>query len=373
MVARLAQRVYERGVKPIMFKFHPDKAHDFVVRLLFVTGKVPGLPAVVRKVLTRKHPEIEIDWKDMHFSSPVGLSAGLDKNGQLVPMMKSLGFGFSEVGSVTAKPCKGNDKPWFYRLPKTGSLVVHVGLANIGVKKVLERLHALPKKLQREYPTILSVARTNNKNASGVEEGIADYVASVKAAKKSPAIQMVEINISCPNAYGGQTYTTPTLLKKLLTAVDAVKVGKPVLIKLPVDLPWDNLRKLLEVIIKHDVAGVTVSNLTDDRSSVHPDDVLPDEVLGTLSGAPLRERSTELVGIIYKDYGDKLIIVGVGGVMSAQDAYDKIKAGATFVELVTGLIFRGPFLEEVNSGLVELLKADGYEHISEAVGKDSKN
>lgn len=356
-----------------MFRFHPDRAHDGVVKILFVCGKIPGFAWLFRKLINRRHEELEFEWRGMLFSSPVGLSAGLDKNGQTVPMMRALGFGFSEVGSVTAEPCKGNEKPWFYRLPKTGSLVVHVGLANIGVQKILARLHRLPASLQQDYPTILSVARTNSKDASGVDEGITDYVASIKAAKKSPAIQAVEVNISCPNAFGGCTFTTQPLLKKLLDAVDGVALGKSIFIKMPIDLDWKQTKALLDEAIKHDVTGVTLSNLTKRRDLValEDGDVLPDDIQGGLSGTPLRERSTELVRKVYKAYGDKLVIIGVGGVMSAEDAYEKIKAGATFVELVTGLIMRGPFIEEVNSGLVRLMKADGYTHISEAVGRDS--
>jgi len=351
-----------------MFLLSPDNAHSLVVNILAVSGRIPGVSAVVGVLLTRRHRTLETEWKGMKFSSPVGLSAGLDKNGQIVPMMRALGFGFSEVGSVTAEPCKGNDRPWFYRLPKTGSLVVHVGLANHGVKKILERLHAMPEKIQNNYPTILSVARTNSEDASGVEDGIVDYVTSIKAAKKSPAIQMVEVNISCPNAFGGQTYTTPELLDKLLAAIDKVKLKKPLFIKMPIDLSWPKTKKLLDVAVTHGVTGVTMSNLTKQREKVEFLEPLPDSVKGGLSGAPLRERSTELVAKTYKAYGDELIIIGVGGVMSADDAYDKIKAGATFVELVTGLIMKGPFIEELNSGLVELLKKDGYSHISEAVG-----
>lgn len=362
--------VYRRVVRPVLFKFHPDNAHSMVVSILHTSGKIPLVPQVTRRVLTRRNKELEINWKGMHFSSPVGLSAGLDKNAQLPTMMKSLGFGFSTVGSVTAEPCKGNEKPWFYRLPKTGSLVVHVGLANVGVKKVLQRLHALPQSVQTGFPKVLSIARTNSKEASGVEEGISDYTASIKAAKRSPAIQMFEVNISCPNAYGGQTFTTPELLDQLLSSIDKVKNKKPIFIKMPLDLAWKDTKKLLDVAVAHDITGVTVANLTKERGKIDFKEDLPDHIKGGLSGVPLRERSTELVRKIYKSYGDKLVIIGVGGVMSAEDAYEKIKAGATFVELITGLILKGPFIEEVNKGLVRLLKADGYEHISEAVGKE---
>lgn len=363
---------YKKVIKPVLFRFSPDVAHAQVLKGLTIAGSVPWVAKVVRKVSIRRLPELEIDWQGMHFSSPVGLSAGLDKNGRIVPMMQALGFGFSEVGSVTADICKGNEKPWFYRLPKTESLVVHVGLANEGVNPIVDRLEKLPQTIQSDFPKILSIARTNSKEASGVAEGIKDYIASAQRAKKSPAIQMIEINISCPNAHGGRTFTTPELLEKLLKALDAVKVGKPTFIKMPIDLSWAQTKELLDVIVRHHVTGVTMTNLTKERSLVDLKDDLPDSVEGSISGSPVRERSTEMVRRTYRSYGDKLTIIGVGGVMSAEHAYEKIKAGASFVELITGLIMNGPqFVEEVNRGLAKLLEADGYEHVWEAIGADA--
>lgn len=366
---KIAPTLYRRIAKPILFKMHPDKAHSFVVGVMYGAGRLPGVAWLTNKILTRRHPELVVEWRGLRFSSPVGMAAGLDKNGQMVRMGQAIGFGFTEVGSVTAEPCTGNPRPWFFRLPKTGSLVVHVGLANIGVKKVLERLAKLPRRVQTDFPTILSLARTNSREASGVEEGILDYTTSLREAKDSPAVQMLEINISCPNAYGGETYTTPELLEKLLSAVDGVGVKQPVLIKMPVDLPWEQNRALINVILHHQVAGVTVANLTHDRDPDVLRDELPDEVEGALSGVPVRAKSTALVSEIYRYAGDKLMIIGVGGVLSATDAYDKIRAGATLVELATGLVFNGPFLEELNSELVELLRRDGYDSVSEAVGE----
>lgn len=369
-MTKIAPTLYKKILKPILFAMSPDRAHGMIIHTMRFLGRVPGFAWLVRKMLVRDHPELQTEWRGMKFSSPVGLAAGIDKNGQVLPMMQAIGFGFTETGSVTAEVCYGNPRPWFYRLPETGSLVVHVGLANHGVKKILARLESLPLKVQKNFPTILSIARTNSKEASGCEEGIIDYITSLKATKKSPAVQMVEVNISCPNAYGGQTFTTPELLEMLLFEVDKVKVGKPVFVKMPVDLSWPETKALLDVIVKHDVAGVTMTNLTKQRDGRKIKDDLPESVKGGLSGALIRERSTALVRKTYKAYGDKLTIIGVGGVMSAEQAYEKIRAGATFVEIATGIIMNGPFLEEVNSGLVELLKKDGFSHISEAVGAD---
>ena len=369
--------LYKHVAKPVLFAFSPDQAHDMVIRLLSLAGGVPGFAGAVRAFSVSRHQELEVEWKGMYFSSPVGLSAGLDKSGRVVPMMKALGFGFSEVGSVTARPCKGNEKPWFYRLPHTESLVVHVGLANDGAEKVMRRLAKLPRPFREEYPTILSVARTNDEAASSDEAGIEDFVTTVRHAEASTAVQMIEINISCPNAFCGERFTDPALFKQLLRAIKKLKPSKPMLIKMPIDLSWKQTQKIIDVAAEFSmVSGLVFGNLKKDRSDVviHERDTLPETRLGGLSGAPTRAKSTELLRNTYQAYGDRFTLFGVGGVLSAEDAYEKIKAGASFVELVTGIIMNGPqFVEEVNAGLVRLLKADGFTHVSEAIGTSGRN
>ena len=368
-MTRLRTAFYRRVAKPVLFLTPPDSAHTFTMNTGQIIGNVPGALRVLRLINTRRRPQLETKWRGLHFSSPLGVSAGFDKNGQMVPVIQSIGFGFSTVGSVTAEYCAGNPRPWFHRLPKTQALVVHAGLPNQGVKRVLARLHKLPVRLQRNFPMVLSVARTNSKEASGIEVGIIDYITSVKAAKHSPVVSMIEINISCPNAYGGEAYTTPKLLEELLTSVDDVMAPQPVLIKMPVDLPWAEFKKLLNVIVKHNISGVTLANLTKNRNRVDFKEPLSDEIKGGLSGAPARNISTDLVRRTYKEYGDRLTIFGVGGVFTAEDAYEKIVNGASYVELVTGLIQNGPGVaEEINAGLQRLLKQDGFTHVSQAVG-----
>jgi len=362
--------LYQHIAKPVIFAFSPDQAHHMTMEFLALAGGVPGVAKTVEAFSVTKHPELEFVWRGMHFSSPVGLSAGLDKNGQAVPIMKAIGFGFSEVGSVTARPCEGNPKPWFYRLPKTKSLVVHVGLANKGIDVIISRLEKLPRLFREEFPTVLSIARTNDKRTSSDEAGIEDFIKSTKKALRSPAVQILELNISCPNAFCGERFTDPTLLAALLTRVADLKPHKPIFLKMPIELSWADTKKIIETArLSGVVQGLVYGNLKKDRSTVDFKEELPDTVKGNLSGAPTREQSTALVAKTRKVYGDVFTIVGVGGILTAEDAYEKIKAGATFVELITGLIMNGPqFIEEVNNGLVELLKRDGFSHISEAVG-----
>ena len=186
-MTKIRRFLYTRVAKPILFSFSPDQAHSMTMKLLSLAGGVPGLARTVRAFSVRRHPELESEWNGMHFSSPVGLSAGLDKNGEAVRLMKAVGFGFSEVGSVTARRCEGNPKPWFYRLPNTQSLVVHAGLANDGVDVILPRLERAAGRIGDTYPTVLSIARTNDEAASSDEAGLEDFMITVTKALASPA------------------------------------------------------------------------------------------------------------------------------------------------------------------------------------------
>lgn len=366
--------LYTRIAKPILFSFSPDQAHTMTINLLKMAGGVPGVSKAVRAFSVSKHVELEQDWMNMHFSSPVGLSAGLDKNGQAVPMMKALGFGFVEIGSVTARECSGNPKPWFFRLPKSKSLVVHAGLANHGVDVILPRLERLSRSFREDYPKIMSVARTNDQESASNKAGIDDFYYTFKKAKNSPAVQAFEINISCPNAFCGESFTKPELFRELLKKLETLKITKPVFIKMPIELPQGQLDEILKIAAESPmVTGLTFGNLRKDREGINLKDDLPPEVKGGLSGIPTRELSTKLIRDTYAKYGDRFKIIGVGGILNAKDAYEKIKAGASFVEIITGLIMNGPQLvEEINEGLVQLMKADGHAHISEAVGADHK-
>jgi len=303
------------------------------------------------------------------FPNPVGLSAGFDKNFELVPLVKSVGFGFMEGGSLTFQECAGNPKPWFYRLPKTKSLVVNAGLANKGVHAIIKTLQGYSPDTSTDFPLNVSIAKTNSPEAVSEDDAIADYIGSLEALQKARLGTMFTLNISCPNTYGGEPFTTPERLNHLLTAVDALKLAQPLFIKMPSDLAWPAFKMLLDVADKHNVAGVTISNLAKDRSNLDLKDPLPDSVKGNLSGKPTQALSNQLISKTYQAYKGRFTIIGAGGIFSAEDAYEKIKLGADLVELITGLIFEGPqLIGQINRGLVKLLKRDGYGNIAEARG-----
>lgn len=365
---------YRRAVKPVLFAQHPDRVHEAMIRMAKGVQRVPLVRDVLKVWAYRNDGALAQDIAGIHFRNPVGLSAGLDKNADTTGVMQRIGFGWMTAGSVTAVPCEGNPRPWFHRLKNSRSLVVHVGLANRGAVAVSRRIRKYPAKLFKHFPLAVSAAKTNSKAVVSDADGIKDYCTTLSLMSTEPNVAMLEINISCPNTYGGEPFTTPARLEALLSATDALGLQKPVFIKMPISLKWPQFRSLLDVIVEHSVAGVSVGNLLKDRSSAVLSDELPDEVAGNLSGAPCRALSTELVRRTYALYGKKLVIVGIGGIFSAEDAYEKIKAGASLVALVSGVIFEGPqLIGEINQGLVRLMKADGLTNIAEAIGRDTKS
>lgn len=360
---------YQKVAKPLMFRRKPDAVHKGLIRTAKGVQKVPGVRSLP-KLWSHRDSALETEVFGIQFRNPVGLSAGFDTTIELPMVMRSVGFGWMTGGSVTWGEYKGNDGPWFHRLPKSKSLVVNKGLASEGTPVVAERVKGYDGKLFDDFPLNVSVAKTNSKDAASDEAAIQDYCQSLAAFDSLEQVSLLEINISCPNTFGGEPFTTPERLEELLSAVDTLQLRKPVVVKMPINLPYDEFDELLAVIVKHGVAGVAIGNLLKDRSLAKLDDELPDSVKGNLSGKPNREITTKLIRRTYKKYGKKLAIIGIGGIMSAEDAYEKIKAGASLVALITGLIYEGPQLVgDINRGLVRLLKADGYAHISEAVGK----
>ena len=369
----ISRTTYRNIVKPILFKSSPDDVHATLLRMSRLRQKYPFTDSLVSKLLSYQNSAALSQSVDgIHFPNPVGLAAGFDKNIELAPTMKAVGFGFMTGGSVTFHECNGNPRPWFYRLPNQKSLVVNVGLANEGTQAVMDRLRTYGVSQFEQFPLVVSVAKTNSPEACDDPSAIEDYIGSLSLLQNQSQVSAIEINISCPNAYGGEPFTDPLRLGQLLVAVDALNIVKPVWVKMPIDLAWPEFDALLQVIVTHRVQGVTIGNLQKNRAEIPPQD-LPNEVKGNLSGLPTQAPSDELIRLTYANYAGRLTIVGVGGVFSAQDAYRKICLGANLVELITGMIYEGPqLIGQINRELVELLKRDNFANISEAVGSAHK-
>lgn len=374
IVWKIVRFGYMYVIKPVLFKMKPDDVHNRMIKMADRIGRSSIMRRFTKMIfVTRRDKRLVQKYHDIEFKTPVGLSAGFDKNAEIVPAISVIGFGFGTVGSVTGRQCDGNPRPWFFRLPSSKSLIINAGLANHGSNLIIKRIRNYTSKNIDKFPIVLSVAKTNSKDVVDDQAGVDDYILSVKRAKNEKNIKMIELNISCPNAFGGEQFTTPDRLKMLLTAVDKINLQKPVLIKMPINLSWADTKALLDVIVKHKVAGVTIGNLAKDRTKADLKDELPDTVKGNMSGRPTWDLSNELIRKTYLGYGDKIMIIGVGGIFTAEQAYTKIRLGSSLVEMITGMIFYGPQLvAEINDGLSRLLARDGYTHISQAIGIDAK-
>lgn len=368
-LAGLVHHGYKHIAKPVMFRFAPDDVHEHITKLGVHTQKSRLARGLLSGALAYSDPILETDVAGLHFLNPVGLSAGFDKNFELAQLMKAVGFGFMEGGSMTFRPCAGNARPWFYRLPKTRSLVVHAGLGNHGAEASIGRIGQYPAGTFDDFPLNISVAKTNSPQACTEDDAIEDYIGSLQMIAAAKVGHMVTLNISCPNTFGGEPFTTPRRLSRLLDAVDAMKLTQPVFLKMPGDLGWARFSGLVEVAARHSVAGLTMTNLAKDRSKMNVLDPLPATIKGNMSGMPTQARSDELIAMTRRVYGDRFVIIGVGGIFSAEDAYRKIVLGADLVELITGMIFEGPqLIGQINHGIAQRLRTDGFASVAQAVG-----
>lgn len=358
---------YKHVIKPyFVFNHTPDVAHDQMIDFCRVTKNIPPLMWLLREMLDYTDPVLETDVIGVHFANPFGLSAGLDKNCDMPVLMDNVGFGFETVGSTTARPCAGNPKPWFHRLPEYDSMMVHVGLANDGSDKVIERAeHAWTK--ARTLQVSVSIARTNDGNTGDLAEGIEDYCTSMRRAAGRSA--MVEVNISCPNTMAGEPFNeSPEALDRLFTELDKIDRPQPTLVKMPLNKSWGEFKALLDVLAEHNVQALSIANLQKDRTGLE----IPRDWEGGLSGGPTYRASNAMIRQVYREYGERFAIAGIGGVFTPQQAYEKIRSGSSLVMFISALMYRGPQqITVLKRGLAELLKRDGFEHVADAVGVDA--
>lgn len=364
---------YKFLAKPILFLQDPEKVHDFTTKVGFYLGKKTAAKKIISYCLKYSHPSLKQKLWNIDFENPVGLAAGFDKNGYLYPLMSSIGFGFAEVGTVTYLPYEGNPKPRLYRLPKSKGIIVNYGLKNMGVEKIISRLKNYPISI----PRIISVGRSNNPSVVGVEKSIEDiFLCLQHLLNHNNIANIYEINISCPNIDNRDLFFHPKNLEKLLAKISELNISQPIFIKMPINLPWEEFKQLVEVAINFNIKALVIGNLNKNFNSKDIFDKIPENIKGAISGKPTMDLSNDLIYKTYATYGDRIKIIGVGGIFSPYDAYEKIKKGASLVQLITGMIYEGPqLIGEINEGLVKLLQQDGFQNIEEAIGfyhKDTK-
>jgi dihydroorotate dehydrogenase len=334
--------LYRRALKPLLFKFDPELVHDVFVHGGETLGRFALTRGLIGLIYRYKGPDISKTVDGIRYHTPIVLAAGFDYNARLTNILGSVSFGGVEVGSVTSRVCHGNPPPRMRRCVRSGSLVVSKGLKNEGVDRIIKRLRSKPR--DPGFVIGISIARTNDELAVGLEEGIDDFATSLRKLVDAGIGDFYTINISCPNVHGGESFAEPEPLRQLLGRLMEIKHNRPVYAKMPINLPWPEFREITDIVVEYGLDGVIIGNLNKDYDDLRHRDEAPEEYAGGLSGLPCRDVSTKLIARTREHYGNDLTIIGCGGIMNPEDAMDKFRAGADLVQMITGMIFEGPHL-----------------------------
>ena len=347
------------SIKPLLFKFQPETAHHIAETVL----RMPNICQIPFNSFLESHfiadDLLTQEIFGKKFYNPVGLGAGFDKNATMIRGIQTLGFGFTEIGTVTPKPQAGNPKPRMFRHIEEESIQNAMGFNNDGAYKVVKRL-------KERYPFSTPIGINIGKNKITPErEAINDYTHLIKAFDGLG--DYFVINISSPNTPGLRDLQNEEFITKLFAEAKAL-TDMPILLKIAPDMSPEDAVALTSMAVEKGADGIIATNTTIDYSLVkNPKDI------GGISGAVLKEKSFKIFEAIAKELYGKTTLISVGGIDSAQEAYKRIKAGASLVQILSGIVFHGPdMIVNVNKGLIELLKADGYANITEAVGADRK-
>lgn len=371
---KIIEFLYCHILKQVFFKFDAEKVHNWMIQM----GKLLGSNLLFKKIVSLSFnfssPMLKQHICGIEFKNPVGLAGGFDKDAKIIEIMPSVGFGFNEIGSITGEPYAGNPKPRLWRLIKSNGIVINYGLKSEGCKAIAKKLSKYEQGQNCEIPLGVNVAKTNSPDTIDPEKGIKDYLKVLQSFFYIG--DYFTINISCPNSYDSQPFTNPRLLNLLLQEISKLKIKKPIFLKMSPDLPREQVDQIIELVNQFNISGFICSNLTKDRDNpkIIPEEISPvPEGIGSISGKPVEKMTNDLIAYVYQETKGQKIIIGCGGVFSAEDAYRKIKLGASLVQLITGMIFKGPqVISQINLGLCDLLKKDGFGNIKEAIGSEFK-
>jgi dihydroorotate dehydrogenase len=330
--------VYKSLIRPFLFLFDPEKIHYFTFSLLKKAGRIPGMKNILKGFYSLTDKKLERTLFGIKFSNPVGLAAGFDKDAKLIDELACFGFGFIEIGTLTPKAQPGNDKPRLFRLPQDQALINRMGFNNGGASAAVDRLK------KRKSNVIIGGNIGKNKITPN-EKAMDDYNYCFETLY--PYVDYFVVNVSSPNTPGLRELQEKEPLKQLLLSVKALSLAKekpkPVLLKIAPDLTDSQLMDVVNVLRETKTDGVIATNTTISRQNLLTD---TDEVTkigaGGLSGKPVAMRSTEVISFLRKQLGKDFPIIGVGGIMSPDDAIEKINAGADLVQIYTGFIYEGP-------------------------------
>ncbi len=346
-------------IKPWLFKLQPESAHHVAECVL----RMPNFCQIPFNSFLNSHfisdDILKQELFGCSFYNPIGLGAGFDKNATMIRGMQILGFGFTEIGTVTPKPQEGNPKPRMFRHVEEQSIQNAMGFNNEGLFKV-------QKRLKQRYPFTTPIGVNIGKNKTTPEsEAINDYTNLIKALHNLG--DYLVINISSPNTPGLRDLQNEKFISSLFEEAKKI-TSKPILLKIAPDMTPEDAVTLTTMAVECGADGIIATNTTIDYSLVkHP------KAIGGISGAVLKQKSFEIFEAIAKELYGKTVLISVGGIDSAEEAYKRIKAGASLVQILSGLVFHGPdMIMNINKELIELLQADGYTNITQAIGADRK-
>ena len=322
------------AIRKVLFQFDPEVIHDLTIKGLKNTGKSP-LNVFYKQQVEDKPLTV----MGINFPNPVGLAAGLDKNGECINAFSAMGFGFIEVGTITPRPQAGNDKPRIFRLPAANAIINRMGFNNKGVDYLVSQVQAA------NFKGVLGINIGKNKDTSE-ENAKDDYLHCMR--KVYDLATYITVNISSPNTPGLRSLQYGDALDELLSALKAeqtiltAKYGKyiPLTVKIAPDLSEDEVKSIAKSLIDNGIDGVIATNTTLSRDGVAGLDFCDEQ--GGLSGQPVKDKSTQVIKLLSEALDNKLPIIGVGGIASSDDANEKLKAGASLVQLYTGFIYQGP-------------------------------
>lgn len=340
-------RIY-KIIRPVIFRFEPEISHKFILNSLKLFGTI--------RLDERDDPLLENYLFGKKFSNPFGLAAGFDKNAEVIGGISNLGFGFTEVGTLTPKPQDGNPRPRLFRLRSDQAIINRLGFNNLGFNYAYNNI----KKVNRKLPIGINLG-ANRETLNKVE----DYLDGVE--KFDNLAGYLTINISSPNTPGLRKLQQRDELDTLLKAFKTKSIKSKIFIKIAPDLSDENLQDIVSTAIKYQVQGLVVCNTTTERNYPLKDNCSIEK--GGLSGPPLVDISARMVSDIFAVAGNRLTLIGVGGVSNGREAYERIAKGASLLQLYTALIYQGPFLiKNLKKELIQLMKDDGIRDISSLIG-----
>lgn len=332
--------MYKSIIRPIFFSFDPEKIHHFTFSLIKFASKIPGVPGIFRSLYQVKDPCLEREVFGLKFPNPVGLAAGFDKEAKLYNELSNFGFGFIEIGTITPKAQVGNPKKRLFRLKEDDAIINRMGFNNQGVEAAIENL--------KHKRSNLIVGGNIGKNTdTKPEDYTADYEACFKALH--PYVDYFVVNVSCPNVGSHAKLQDKGYLLELLDTLKTLNnketIQKPIVLKIAPDLNNEQLDEIIEVVAETKIDGVIASNTSVSRDNLKASKAELEAIgNGGVSGKPVADKSTAVIKYLSENSNKAFPIIGVGGIHSAQDALDKIQAGATLVQVYTGFIYEGPKL-----------------------------